>query len=94
MTENEIIATETEEVEEVENAEVVNEEIKPVIGVVLNCPKLNIRKEPNTNADVVFVADNSTELVIDEFTSTEDWFSVCTDNGIEGFCMKKYIAII
>lgn len=86
MTDNEIIVNEAETI--------VNETPKTVIGVVLNCPKLNVRKEPNTNADVVFVADNSTELVIDENSSTEDWFSVCTDNGIEGYCMKKYIAII
>jgi hypothetical protein len=31
--------------------------------------------------------------MIDEKESTEEFYKVCTAAGIEGFCMKKFIAI-
>ena len=33
------------------------------------------------------------ELKIDPATSTDDWYAVCTVTGIEGFCMKKFVAV-
>lgn len=93
MTENENVVV-VPEVEETKVTEDVIEEVpKKVMGAILNCAKLNVRKEPNANADVVFVADNSTEFVINEDESTEDWYKVCTDTGVEGFCMKKFFAV-
>jgi len=37
--------------------------------------------------------DYQTELMIDENESTEEFYKVFTIAGIEGFCMKKFIAI-
>lgn len=71
----------------------VEEMPKVAMGVLLNCEKLNVRTEPNKEADVVLVANSKTEFVIDESNSTEDWFSVRTAAGIEGFCMKKFVAV-
>lgn len=70
------------------------ENIETTMGMLLNCDKLNVRTEPNKNAEVVFVADSKTEFIIDEATSTEDWFSIRTAAGVEGFCMKKFVAVI
>lgn len=72
-----------------ENEEVV----KDIIGVVTDCLKLNIRKEPNKDSDVVVIVTCLDELKIDLDASTDDWYAVCTVTGIEGFCMKKFVAV-
>lgn len=66
------------------------EETNPV-GVVVGCEKLNVRKEPSVNSEVVFQFPCNMEVEIFVDKSTEDWFYVCNAAGIEGFCMKKYI---
>ncbi len=71
-----------------------NEEaVEDVIGVVTDCLKLNIRKEPNKDSDVVVVVTCLDELKIDPDNSTDEWYAVCTVTGIEGFCMKKFVAV-
>ena len=67
-------------------------EVKPVIGLVTNCSKLNIRKKPNVKADPITVINAKTQVVIDEEGSTKDWYKVSV-NGVIGFCMKSYISI-
>jgi len=76
-----------EEHEESQNSEDVK------IGFVTNCKKLNVRKEPKTDSDIVCEIDYQTELMIDENESTEEFYKVFTAAGIEGFCMKKFIEI-
>ena len=87
----------------VEEVEVVNlpyiketvvETPEPVIGKVEGCKKLNVRKEPDTEADVVCVVPEGTEVIVDEEESTVDFYKVCTSAGIEGFCMKKFISVV
>ena len=73
-----------------ENESVSVEETNPV-GVVVGCEKLNVRKEPSINSEVVFQFPCNMEVEIFVDKSTEDWFYVCNAAGIEGFCMKKYI---
>ncbi len=76
-----------EEHEESQNFEDVK------IGFVTNCKKLNVREKPRTDATIICEVDYQTELMIDEKESTEEFYKVCTATGIEGFCMKKFIAI-
>lgn len=64
-----------------------------VTGVVTNCLKLNIRENPNTDSKVVCEVTMLDELMIDEEASTDEWFKVYTEMGVEGFCMKKYVAV-
>lgn len=63
------------------------------IGAVANCIKLNVREGPQTDAAVICEVACHTEVMIDENESTEEFFKVCTAAGIEGFCMKKFIAV-
>lgn len=67
--------------------------VEEIVGVVTDCLKLNIRKEPNKDSEVIVVASCLDELRIDYVTSTDDWYAVCTVSGIEGFCMKKFVAV-
>lgn len=76
-----------EEHEESQNFEDVK------IGFVTNCKKLNVREKPRTDATIICEVDYQTELIIDEKESTEEFYKVCTVAGVEGFCMKKFIAI-
>lgn len=70
--------------------EKINEEVK--IGVV-NCNKLNVREEPSLDSTIVCEVNSQTELMIDESESTDDFYKVFTASGIEGFCMKEFIAV-
>lgn len=45
------------------------------------------------NPDVIAEAKALDELKIDMANSNDDWYAVCTVAGIEGFCMKKFIAV-
>ena len=85
--------SEPETIEEVVAEPVVQEEVTPVIGVVTGCGKLNVRKDPDINSDVVCEVVLKSELVINTDKSTSDWYSVCTAAGFEGFCMKKFVEI-
>ena len=64
---------------------------EPVIGKVVKCGKLNVRKEPHISADIVCEVALDSELMIDLDKSTDEWFSVCTAAGSDGFCMKKFV---
>lgn len=80
-------------VEEVVETPIVEEVAVEKIGVVENCTRLNVRKEPNTEAEVVCVLTVPSEVTINEKESTEDFYKICTAAGAEGFCMKKFIRI-
>ena len=72
--------------------EIVEEET-PVVGVVSGCGKLNVRKEPSVEAEIVCEVLVGSELMIDESASTKIWVKVCTAAGSEGFCMRKFVEI-
>ena len=63
------------------------------LGVVVDCMKLRVRKNPNQNSEVITTITNGSEVKIDEAKSTGAFFKVCTASGVEGFCMKKYIRV-
>lgn len=63
------------------------------MGWVENCVKLNVRLEPEIDAEILCVINVGDEVLVDEMNSTDDFYRVCLANGNEGFCMKKYIEI-
>ena len=71
--------------------------IDPVIGYVSNCEKLNIRRDPDTNAEILIVVNNNTKVEIDEELSTDEFYSVVAycpnDVTVEGYAMKDFIDI-
>lgn len=72
--------------------EVVKEDVL-LTGVVTDCFRLNVRKEPDETADIVTVVDCSTQLKIDEKKSTDNWYHVLDSEGNSGYCMKQYVSI-
>ena len=88
---------ETEVIEEVvEEVEVLTEETvsKPVIGVVSNCDRLNVREKPFKGSDVLTILGGGCDVIINEHLSTETFYHVQTRHGIQGFCQKDYISIL
>lgn len=87
------VVTEEEVMEVVEEVVPEVEEPKTVTGVVTDCIKLNVRRKPSPYADIVCKIDLLSEVVINEKESTNDFYKICTASGVEGYCMKNYIAI-
>lgn len=66
---------------------------KPTIGHVVDCAKLNVRKDPDADAEILGTLSAGAEVMIDESESTDDFYNVCAASGFEGFCMKRFIAV-
>ena len=92
VTEDTEMVTEevVETVEEVE--EVVYEPVAPV-GTVTGCTSLNVRRKPIVDADVIAIIERNTKVVVIDAESNNDFYNVRLEDGVEGFCMKKYIHI-
>ena len=63
------------------------------IGIVFNCEMLNVRRDPRRYALIICTINKNTEVMIDESGSTRYFYKICTASGIEGFCVRDYIAI-
>lgn len=90
--EKSVLDVSTETAEE-QKTELCEDAARNVIGVVTDCLKLNIREKPSMDSKVVTVVTCLDELEIDMGDSNDDWYAVCTAAGIEGFCMKKFVAV-
>lgn len=90
--ENSILDEQTKNIKEQEVG-LCEDAARNVIGVVADCLKLNIREKPSKDSRVVTVVTCLDELEIDMGDSNDDWYAVCTATGIEGFCMKKFVAV-
>ena len=64
-----------------------------VSGNVIDCDFLNVREQASVDANVVCLISKYDEVMINKNESTEDFYKVCTATGIEGYCMKRFIAI-
>lgn len=67
--------------------------IDPIGGIVSGCKKLNIREEASIKGKILCEVSEGTALMIDQIESTDDWFRVYTETGVEGYCMKKFVTI-
>lgn len=84
----------TENPEPEESVEETTPTIELTIGRVTNeHAKLNIRQAPDLTAPVLIIIDHSVELLIDQNESTNDFYKVTTPEGIEGYCMKKFVTV-
>ena len=81
MTDKEV----TKNVEEVKEPEIKK-------GIVRNCELLNVRKEPNTDSDIIKVINRGDEVNIineDKGIMSADFYKTT-----DGYVMKNYIKII
>ena len=66
---------------------------EPVIGRVVRCAKLNVRKDPDADAEILGTIPAGAEVMIDESESTDEFYNVCAASGFEGFCMKQFVEV-
>ena len=76
--------------------EPVDETPEPVEveGVVSGCAQMYVRSEASADSEPLGIIKRDTIVIINEAESTADFYSVCTETGLEGFCMKKFIAVL
>lgn len=62
---------------------------KKAIGVVIDCVKLNIRKEPDVSSEILCIVDVGTALDIKEYID-DNWAMISIDK-INGYVMRPFI---
>lgn len=84
-------AIEEEVVEETVVEEPAAVEEVPEIAVLgtVTCEKLNMRKQPSTNAEIICVLKEDEVVEIDS-CDNKDFYKV-TKGKLKGYCMKKFI---
>ena len=63
-------------------------------GKISNCKKLNVRKLPSRDSEIISELIEGSEVMIDEKESTALFYKICTEHGIEGFCMKQFVKVL
>lgn len=66
---------------------------KHVTGVVTDCLRVAVYKEPRANSGIVKVVTALTRVTVDLEKSTDGFYRISTSKGIQGYCMKKFIAV-
>lgn len=92
-TEESVEQETVKEVSETIEDESTHIEVQTFKGIVFNCERLNIRKGPDKKEDVLCIVNKGSKLTIHD-KGTSDWFNVTTEDGVEGFCMKKFVDFI
>lgn len=64
-----------------------------VTGVVTDCLRAAIYQEPRANSKIIKVVTLLTKVTVDVDGSTEGFYKVSTSDGVQGYCMKKFIAV-
>lgn len=88
-----VIEAEAEQAKEIVEELQEVEEAVPTVGFVDNCECLRVRKESNVDSEELCIINKLSEVVIDLDNSTDYFYKVTTSEGVEGYCMKKFITI-
>lgn len=73
--------------------EIVEKPVAEIVTGKVKCAKLNVRKEPNTSAQILGVVSEGDKLTIDPIRSTGMFFKVTTESGLDGYCMRRYVSV-
>ena len=88
-----VVEAEAEQAQEIVEESQEVEEAVPTVGFVDNCECLRVRKESNVDSEELCIINKLSEVVIDLDNSTDYFYKVATSEGVEGYCMKKFITI-
>lgn len=64
-----------------------------VVGVVTDAQWVSIYEYPEIGSEIICRIPAMTEVEIDEYESTDEFYKIFTETSIEGYCLKKYIAV-
>ena len=88
-----VVESEAEQAQEIVEESQKVEEAVQTVGFVDNCEHLRVRKESNVDSEELCIINKLSEVVIDLDNSTDYFYKVKTSEGVEGYCMKKFITI-
>ena len=88
-----VVEEEAEQAQEIVEESQEVEEAVQTVGFVDNCERLRVRKESNVDSEELCIINKLSEVVIDLDNSTDYFYKVTTSEGVEGYCMKKFITI-
>ena len=66
---------------------------EPIIGVVDNCIRLNVREKPSVDAEVLTALEAGSEVHLLKDEMENGFYKICTASGLEGYCMCEYIVL-
>lgn len=62
------------------------------MGKIANAEKVYLRSEPEVrDGNDVKVLDKGTDILISDISG--EWCKICTESGLEGYVMKKFVDI-
>ena len=88
-----VVEEEAEQTQEIVEESQKVEEAVQTVGFVDNCEHLRVRKESNVDSEELCIISKLSEVVIDLDNSTDYFYKVKTSEGVEGYCMKKFITV-
>ena len=88
-----VVEEEAEQAQKIVEESQKVEEAVQIVGFVDNCECLRVRKESNVDSEELCIISKLSEVVIDLDNSTDYFYKVKTSEGVEGYCMKKFITI-
>ena len=63
-------------------------------GILYNCEKLYMRKEPNINSEPLEILTKDSCIEVNMSNNNITDFYEVEVNGNKGYCMKKYIKLV
>ena len=60
-------------------------------AIVCNCKKLNVREKPEPKANAIMIINEDDEVTVYTEGSVGNYYSIRTESGIEGYCVKDYL---
>ena len=66
---------------------------KPLMGIVVNCMNLNIRKNPTQSSRSLGIISSDTVVTVYKDESVSGFYKVKTGGGIIGYCMSEFIKL-
>ena len=88
-----VVEEEAEQAQDIVEESQKIEEAVQTVGFVDNCECLRVRKESNVDSEELCIISKLSEVVIDLDNSTDYFYKVKTSEGVEGYCMKKFITV-
>ena len=67
-----------------------NAPVEPLFGSVTNCNKLNVRKEPSLDSDVIMELDKGAIVTLLDGKSVNGFRKISKDGRV-GYCMSFYV---
>ena len=91
------VKVEEVKIEEVKIEEVKEEVVAPVEEtntkkfVVVTTDRLNVRKGPSKDTEVLNIVSKDEKLLINDPKLIEGFYSITTSSGIKGYVMKEFV---